>query len=522
MYNEKYNFVSAIPVLSKGIRTDCNMHYLRWLILRFCILTTVFTQSFVVNAQEMWGITTSNYAGSSGATLNPATLITTKLYFDLNIVTADIFFQNNYAYIHRKDYSLFKFISKSPEFPKYGEDEMPFDHYYGTNDKYIYASELIKGPSAMLAYGRHAFAIHTGARVLTSANGIPYDIANFGYYGLDYAKQHNIDYNSRNITTSALILGEIGISYAYAFRKISMDEWAAGFTIKRYFSPGGAYASVNDLNYIVVNDSTINIKNLDGEVGYSYRMDYDDNSYPDDGPFIKGGGFGLDIGFTFQDKALSYQKKRIRRLCSQKYIDYYYRFGFSILDLGYINFKNNAMVQDYNNVSKYWIDIDTIQYHNMNQLTRTLSNEFYGDPDASYAGNKVKVMLPTAISVQGDYRIYRRWYAGAVWILPVRLGKSYMRRPAQVVVIPRYESPKMEFSIPVSLYDYRTVRVGAAFRYYFLTVGTDDLMGLMGLKDFTGIDFYFSLKINFRKGYCGRFKRNLPCENEEYGIRRRY
>jgi hypothetical protein len=47
------------------------------------------------------------------------------------------------------------------------------------------------------------------------------------------------------------------------------------------------------------------------------------------------------------------------------------------------------------------------------------------------------------------------------------------------------------------------------------------LLGLLGLTNFTGLDFYVSVKINFRKGNCGRYNRNVPCENEEYGIRRR-
>jgi hypothetical protein len=446
---------------------------------------------------------------------------------DINIVTVDAFFENNYGYIHKEDYNLFQFIGKNPEFPEYGPDTMPFDHYTGKNDKYIYSSQLILGPSFMLSYGRHAFAFHTGARSLVSSHGVPYDIANFGYHGLSYQEQQNINYTSQNIGSSAIVLGEVGLTYAVSIRKISMEDWTAGITIKRLFSPGGGYFHANEIDYIVVNDSTINIKNMNAEVGYSLPFDYDqpmndpDIDYINTDPLFKGGGFGFDLGVTSQLKTLSYQKKRFSRFCSQRYIDYYYKVGVSLLDLGYVNFKNNAQLQSFDDVSEYWMNIDTLNFYNLNQLRRTLSDVFYGDPEASNVDNKIKIYLPTAFSIQGDYRIMKKWYAGVVWIHPVRLGKSYVRRPAQIALVPRYETPHLEFSMPLSLYDYKYPRLGLSGRYHILTLGTDDLLGLLGLTDFTGIDFYFSLKINFRKGNCGRYRHNVPCENEEYGIRKR-
>ncbi len=316
-------------------------------------------------------------------------------------------------------------------------------------------------------------------------------------------------------------MGEVGLTYAYSFRKYSMEDWSAGITLKRMFSLAGGYLEGRDANYIMVNDSTINIKNLDAGFGYSFPMNYDNNDVPDGGPWIKGGGFGFDIGVTFQNKLLSYQKRRPSKLCRQRYIDYSYRVGISLIDLGFVNFKSNAQAHEFRNVSEYWIGVDTLSYDNMNQLMRTLSDVFYSDPGASLAGNKFRVSLPTALSIQGDYKIYRNWYAGAALIYPVRMGKAYMRRPAQIALVPRYESPKFEAALPFSLYDWKNPRLGLSVRYHFLTIGTDELLGLMGIKNVTGFDFYVGVKINFRKGNCGRNSRNVPCENEEYGIRKR-
>ncbi|MFO7613206.1 MAG: DUF5723 family protein [Bacteroidales bacterium] len=468
----------------------------------------------------MWGITTSNFAGSNGTLINPTAIITSKLYLDINLGTVDFFFNNNYAYIHKEDRSLFKYLSRNPQFPSYGEDDMPFDHYQEKNYKMLYSSQLLKGPSFMLARGRHAIALHTGMRALSSGFRLPYHVLNFGYYGLDYTPQHNIEYNDNNATAASLVTGEIGITYAYAFRKFGMEDWSAGITVKRHFSMAGGYMSAGNMNYVMVNDSTINIKNLDAEFGYSFPMNYDNNDFPYE-PWINGGGFSADIGVTFQYKLLSYQKKRITRFCSQRYVDYIYRVGISLIDLGYVNFSNNARLHVYDNVSRYWINVDTLSYDNLNQIMGNFSQVFYNDPDESLKDDRIRVYLPTAISIQGDYKIYRNWYAGGVFIYPVRLGKAYIHRPAQITVVPRYETPLLEFALPVSLYEWRYPRAGFSVRYQFLTVGTDDLAGLFGLSDFTGLDFYVSVKVNFRKGQCGRARRFVPCENFEYGIRKR-
>lgn len=497
------------------------MQHSRQVILRCTWLGIFLSIVIFIKAQEMWGITTSNYAGSTGVLLNPTSITTSKLYQDVNIAAIDIFFENNYAYIPQKDYALFNLIRNKPGLPKYGPDGLPFDHYTSKNNKFVYSSELIRGPSYMVAIGRSAFAISTGARVLTSAYDIPLEIANFGYYGLKYTPQHNINYNSSNFGSTVLAMGEIGLTYAYDFRKIGMECWSAGITVKRLFSFGGGYLRTTNVNYIVVNDSTINFKNLNAEVGYSLPLDYNTNAFPDSGPLIKGGGFGFDIGITFQNKVMSYQKKRITKLCRQRYIDYYYRIGVSLLDVGFVNFKKNAQLQTFDNVSKYWMNIDTSNYVNMNNLASSLSQVFYEDPNASHTADKIRVFLPTAFSVQADYRVYRNWYAGAIWIQPVKLGKAFIRRPAQVALIPRYETHDLEFSLPMSLYDYHHFRLGASVRYRWLTFGSDDLLGLFGVNDFTGIDFYLAVKINFRKGFCGRTSRNEACENEEYGIRKK-
>jgi hypothetical protein len=468
----------------------------------------------------MWGVVNSNFSGSNGVLLNPSSIVTSKLYMDINLVTADIFVDNNYAYIHGEDYSLTKYLTKNPEWPKYGPDEMAFDHY--TNKmpaKDAYINVFAKGPSFMLSRGRHAIALTTGVRYLTSVTDVPYHIANFGYYGLDYLDQHNVTYSNKNINTAVLAFGEIGLTYAYSFRKFDYQDWSAGLTIRRLFGVSGGYVFADEIDYMVINDSTIDVKNMTAELGYSIPLNYDNNDFPY-GPWIKGGGWGFDLGVSYQQKLLSYQKRRITKLCRQKYSDYIFKAGVSLLDIGFVKFTNNASKYAYEDVSEYWMNVDTVTYTNMNNLMESLSDVFYDDPNAAHRGNEISVFLPAAVSLQFDYRVMKGWYAGAVFIHSIPMSKSMVYRPTQLMIAPRYESPLFEASLPVSLYEWRYPRVGLSFRYQFLTFGTDNLAWLLGVSDFTGLDFYFSIKVNFSKGHCGRGKA-LPCENDEYGMYRK-
>lgn len=492
------------------------------LILAVVFATAAF-KGLSVSGQEMWGISMSNFAGSSGTMLNPTSILASKLYMDVNLLTADLFVQNNYVYIHNEDYRLKNFIKKDPVFPKYGPDELAVDRYAKTDFKNAYIQVLAKGPSFMIARGRHAFAVHTGARYLTSINHLSYDIANFGYFGIDYAEQHNINYIDKHARAAFIGMIEAGVSYAYAVRKYGMDEWIAGITLKGLFSPGGGYVYADEIDYIMVNDSTANIRNLRAEAGVSIPIDYDDynDPYPDDGPFIKGIGGGIDIGVTYNRKVLSYQRKRIKSLCSQPYVDYIYKVGLSIIDIGAVKFTKNTMVHSFDNVSDYWINIDTINYRGLNNLFGTLSGVLYDDPAASYRRDYMTIYLPMAASVQFDYKVYHNFYAGGVFIHPIPLSKAMIVRPTQLAVVPRYETPRLELALPVSLYNWKYPRVGLSIRYEIFTIGTDKLASFFGVSDFTGMDIYFMIKLNFRKGNCRLGSGLVECKNGEYGLERK-
>jgi hypothetical protein len=466
-------------------------------------------------AQEMLGVGLGNYSGVMSTLYNPAMLTNNKAFLDINIVSADVFFRQDMYYIPKGDYSVYKAMHLV-EPPKYGEDSINAKNYTDTETKFFHTSIRVAGPSASFQWGDHGFALTTGTRFFTSAYNIPWEMPTLGYIGITNDSLHNINFIDYNIDMSSSAWTEVGFSYAYNIYKYFDTQITLGITVRKLWGYAGLTMSVDNIDYIIVNDTTVNIRNANAGLGFSLPLDYNSNDI-NHNPFFKGSGISADLGVVYVKKKRGYKRWDRYSLCSQPYEDYFYRIGVSILDIGSLRFKNNAQWHTYDNVTSYWDNIDTINFSNINGVMHSLSRVFYGDPTSSLKSTSFSMGLPTALSVQMDFHTAKNLYIGGFWIHPLQLFKNSMRRAAQVAVVPRYETKYFEVNVPVSIYDYKYPRIGLSARFWFFTIGTERLGTWLGLADLNGLDIYTSIKINIgEKGVC-RSRRYNACQNGEYG-----
>ncbi len=482
-----------------------------------CLLMSYLLSGSGLSAQEMLGVTLGNYSGSASIMVNPAMMVNSKLYADFNLVSADVFIRNNFAYIPSSDASIYDLLQSNPDLPEYGPDNNNFLYYDNTQTKFTTANIRAMGPSAMVQVGEHAFGLNTAVRYFASGNNIPWEIPVFAYEGIKYGPLHNINFKNYDLDFSTTAWAEIGLSYAHNVYRFLDNQVSVGISVKYLIGYSGAYASSENVDYIVQNDSVIIINNMNAELGLSLPVDYNTNDFPDGGPLFKGSGLGVDLGMVYTKmRKIDKNNWRGSRLCAQEYDDYIYRLGVSILDIGRVKYKNNTQLHQFNDAAVYWENFDTTNFSNVNQLMGELSELFYGDPSATLQSTTMKIGLPTALSVQFDYHHYKNLYLGVYWIQPIRLNNHTLRRPAQLAVVPRYESKWLELSLPVSLNEYRYPRIGFAARLAFFTIGTERLGTWLGMADLNGLDIYASIKFNFGKGSC-RDRSPSHCINNEYG-----
>lgn len=456
------------------------------------------------HSQETFGLSGSNFSGINSAIINPSNIISSKLYADFNLVSGALSGDNNYIYINKDDYNFINLI-KGEEFLEhktYGDQYTAVYDYDNRNDKQSFLNVRVNGPSFMHAKDNNAFGFFSASRTLVSVRNIPYSFAKLIYSGSDYYPFDKNDISSNDIKVAGMSWMEMGLSWAHLFEIDKLTSLASGISVKALFGLGSLYMHNGNIDFNNQKDSVLTMENIDLEYGYSLPLNNHTNKYLNDGKKFRGNGLGFDIGFTYI-KYLATKSDHKYRNCKEPFAEYEYKIGFSIMDIGRIKYKSNAEKHNFTGTSTEWNNIENISYSSLDNLTSHL-NVCLNDTNehVSLVDNEYSMSLPTVFSFQIDYRYKRNIYVNAVFINSLNLGEPFIKRPSQFAIIPRYESPNLEFSMPLSLYNIREPRIGLAIRLGPLTLGTDKLGAFFGLNHFTGIDFYTALKFNFVKGKC--------------------
>jgi hypothetical protein len=488
------------------------MHQLRLTGLLFLILLSGSSRG-----QEMLGTTLGNYAGINNVQLNPSGMIGSKQWLDIQLIGLDVSIQNNYLYLAKDEFVLWDVFKPGFVLPShdedYGTEVRNFYRYDNTNRKNALIQLRVNGPGAMLLWDKHAFGIHSGARSVTSMRKLPVDLANFMYLGLNYKPQQNILFqHDKRFSMTQMSWFEVGLAYATEVYGRGYNRIDAGISVRKLFGLAGMYVVVDDLDYMVLDDSTMMIENLNARYGFSLPLNYTSNDIGVQiDPLTAGGGWGLDLGVTYTRLKKVHQTRYFDRLCEQPYEDYLYRIGVSLIDIGAITFKNRAQTYQIENQSALWENLTHFDFQTIDQLMDTISYQFYGDPNTAYQNDRFTMWLPSALGVTFDYHYRNNWYANAALVLPFRMSPISVTRSALLAITPRYESYWFEANMPISVYDWSQLRLGLSLRFYVLTIGTEKLGPFLGLSNFNGMDLYISLKLPLDKGRCGRGGKKQFC-----------
>ncbi|MBN2639668.1 MAG: hypothetical protein JXR65_11360 [Bacteroidales bacterium] len=478
---------------------------LRFIFFLFVLIGTLLPATGT--AQEMAGLSFSNYSGISGVRANPAFLTGSKVYLDVNILGAGTFFDNNFAYIPNNNANFWTLVNGDSLPAVYGKYNYNNFYTYYTNRPYNDIATVVNvmGPSAMLQMGTQAFGISFSARSYNSSWHTPNSILQTIYNGKPDSSLVNLEQQFSNLNFSSLSWMELGFHYAYDFYNRYGNKFTAGASLKYLYGVEGGYISIQNFKYHWQDSKTIHIDSVDAAIGFSLPVDYY-NSSANLHPLSKGHGIGLDLGFVYTRNKTNVSPTGEKALCAKPYEDYRYRIGFSIMDIGRIRFRNNAQLHEYQVGD---VDFNSeISANGINNLFRSIDAQLYnGDSLGSLKDSIITLSLPTAMSLQFDYHYNKNFYLSGLWIHPLRFQNKSLRRPAELLVMPRYDTRKFGVSLPVSWYDYQKLRLGLALRIYTVTIGTEKLGTLLGVGDLTGVDFYFNIKFNLLKGSCVSWKK---------------
>ena len=465
---------------------------------QICTLLIFLLLTYASNAQEMLGIANSNYAGTNGLSLNPSSMVDSRLDLDVNLFTIGVSADNDYLYMSKDSLKFFGF----KRIVDLAGNRGYLDKFsFGNKDKQFNAGvySVVRGPSATFHIKKHWVGITTQVRTAASLSSVGAPIAKFAYEedGLKYDSLQNQLFEDAKFDIAAMIWGEIGLSYGHEILNRGKHYLKGAFTVKRLYGYGSAFIHNEGFSYNVQSDSVFTVYNPDVTYGHSFNEEIEGTAYND---LINGRGWGFDFGVAYEFRPKHEDTKYEmdgERIEDPNENHYKLRVGLSIYDLGKIKFDENATFADFNDATiSFWPGYDTINFINTYDFDTTISNYTYGNPTKSIKDNKYSVGLPHALSMQVDYNIWKKFYANLTWIQSIKTQNVSVSAASLISITPRYELKWFEASVPISMYQYSAFRVGLAFRLGSLIIGSDKFGSLLGLSNLGGMDAYLGLKFS--------------------------
>lgn len=439
----------------------------------------------ISQAQNAFGTLHSNYTPTNSLYINPSSMLDAKTWLDINIVGAGVYGNNNAVYLENE--SWLSVISRARG---NGRQLTENDVLYHRkpNNYHAYNRNFVAAPSAVWSQGDFAAGLSIGGRSYTGIRRVPEYVVRFIENGVQqFTEQHNIDYSMQNRRMASLNFAEVKGSFAYTFLKERDNMFMGGITLSKFFSVAGGAANIYDFNANVNNDSLMAIGNLRADMMYTPDPRLNPN-----------GGWGFDIGFTYQKMlgdATSYYPNSKRSGCKE--LPYLYKIGVSIIDIGSVKFdESDIRFAGYDFSSYDWQNYADAQLNEENAV------DIFAEQESNIGEGQVrkpnKIRLPTFASVQFDYNVWAsRFYINGTIIQGLPVGKRQfgIRHANSLSITPRFESYWFEFALPMSLYEYRYPQLGASVRIGPVSIGSDKILSWFNRSKLFGGDIYLYAKI---------------------------
>ena len=462
------------------------------------------SMSVWLNAQEQLGLRIENYSGINSIFLNPANNLTTPFQWDVNLAAAGQFLDNNFGgfrnssignLLNARNSEIF-LATDFPSDQQFPSNSTVFDFTQAGEDKFIGIVTTITGPAFLLNFEQHGFGFFTNFRGSIGGHNIPSVLGYNDYKDIIAGEDFSIFPSS----VAGMTWSELGINYLF---KAKLNNGTVGFGVNIKYLQG--YES-----FFIKNNRNLELTRMERDEltfrnGAAIEFGFTTSSLDEEAINIQsnGSGFGFDIGVTYATE--DYLAGRGLKL------------GLSILDIGKINFDANT--------EYHLIDINESFFFNPRNFENVtdfreglnlLNDELFEDTTTTFQGNTFDLALPTALTLQADVSIIENIFVNATLIQRIPARNVGVERGNLLAITPRYESRWISGFLPVSIYNWQNVKVGAAIRLAFLTLGTEDLGSFLGKKELTGTDFYAAIKLNpFQLGWKeggGRGKgKALPC-----------
>lgn len=469
----------------------------------FVIILLFFGSSYL-KAQNHLGSIFDNYGGLNNLQINPAGICYQPYKFDVNLFGIEAYINNNNYYTKASNTinllfgsSLNNLVLNNTKFKENSTNKGDFILNADIKPSgYAFGGLTINGPSFLIAINKKkalSFSInYRNAFNITQLSALTSTIL---FEGPSSIGVINKRYDFTNSKFSFANWIETGLSYAKVIGNNNRYVQRLGGSFKVLWGLNAGYIYDNGFNGINTNGQDLVLDN--GSFNYAYSGPFNTKkSVASDINKLRGAGASIDLGYIIQKKSnnnLIACPDMFR--ISEETLNYKWKAGVSMLDLGAINFYNSAFSTSVSNASLNWQNYDTVFSQNLFSIDSTLKN-FIGNNRVK-SSNNFWMIMPSAISIQFDYKFNNILFFSSALIqriTPTKVGS--LSRMNTFSVAPRFETKSFTFTLPISLIEYKDINFGAAFRYKYLTVGSDRMLETLGFKTIYGANLYVLFKFN--------------------------
>jgi outer membrane protein OmpA-like peptidoglycan-associated protein len=485
--------------------------------------------SNLATAQDYLGLATGNYAGINGIMLQPANVADNRYKLDLNLVSTNFSFQNNYLGFTRNYFVNNRFSFKDFKNFQDFKDRVLTENVLPAGEKgYFNLQNRVQLPGSML--------ISTGknsgiALNISSRTGIAFDNVNPFlmsqiYNGWNKVATYNTPYNMNGAKFSGLNWFEVGFTYGRVLINSNKNFLKIGATGKYLGGLSSMYFNADSLSVTATQDRFDMIGSgiayghsattISGKINSSFR--------PDATAF--GGDLGIVYEFRGRAAKFEYFKKikgtDLGKLTQRRDKNKYsVKIGASLLDLGALNFKSVMPYKTYKYNGGLNIGDNGTQINNVAQFDSAINK--YATPQTGDTANRdYSIAMPTALSLQLDLHLFSGFYVNAMSYTPItRFNESATFRthtPDYYVITPRFETRVLGLYVPFITTDKKTFTVGTTLRLGPIFLGTANLSTLIKKDNIKNADLHVGLKLPIaygRPSKASKWFKSMMNENDE-------
>ncbi len=227
-----------------------------------------------------------------------------------------------------------------------------------------------------------------------------------------------------------------------------------------------------------------------------------------------GSGLSTDIGFVYEHRPyymrhryLTHDNKWKNKTFRQRdIVKYDYKIGVSLLDLGYINFNQNVADTTFNSTTNVPLATTTTAEAYRSEITNNSTPLFFQDQE--------RLLLPTRLLVNFDYRLNKKWFLNAAYSQNLRNPQKATAFfvPSYATATIRREGERFTYAIPLRVVPRtETITAGIMAQYGPFFIGTDNFLTFFSRRAYnwsiyTGISIRIKYKSDPTIEDCDRLK----------------